>query len=175
MVADDSIHSRVNQNQALHQTIHGPVSIGATYLGPRGSAEQLQLSKPTFPVHSLNVQKNEEFICRETELRILHGKLVASERKDSRPLSCVIHGFGGVGKTQMALAFAYEYLETFDAVFWISADPEKPTEFRRTYGAIGRKLGLISVTTIEEAEVEIIRNWLETEGKRNTRFSLTGS
>lgn len=168
MAAENIIQTKVNQNEAVHQTIYGSVTIGAIYHDLLDFIEPSLLPKPTFSVHSLNIQRNEEFLFRKPELRTLYEKLVISDRKASRPLFCVIHGFGGVGKIQMALEFAYEYMETFEAIFWVSADPEKLTELRRTYGAIGRKLGLISVTTTDEGEVEIIRSQLETEGKSDS-------
>ncbi|KAL8658195.1 MAG: hypothetical protein Q9226_001193 [Calogaya cf. arnoldii] len=36
--------------------------------------------------------------------------------------SIALHGLGGVGKTQSALAYGYRNLDTLDAVFWIVAD-----------------------------------------------------
>ncbi len=35
-----------------------------------------------------------------------------------------INGLGGIGKTQIALEYAYRYSKTYQAVFWISADPQ---------------------------------------------------
>src|SRR6266700_4339770 len=34
-----------------------------------------------------------------------------------------INGLGGIGKTQIALEYAYRYSEAYQAIFWIGADP----------------------------------------------------
>ena len=77
----------------------------------------------------------------------------------------MLHGFGGVGKSETALQFTYRYRLHFDAVFWVSADPAKETEILRTFGAIGRKLLLFDREEVDRAQVEIILNWLQTTGK----------
>ena len=108
-----------------------------------------------FPIHSVNMGENHDFIGREKELGSLHDTLVESHAA-ATPVSCVIHGIGGVGKTQFALKFTYKYKSDFQAVFWISADPEKETEILRTFGAIGRKLRLFDSEDIDQTKVEII-------------------
>ena len=121
------------------------------------------LTPSNFPIHSVNMGENHDFIGREKELGNLHDTLVRSH-VTATPVSCVIHGIGGVGKTQFALKFLYKYRSDFRAVFWISADPEKETEILRTFGAIGRKLRLFDSEDIDQTKVEIIVDWLETTG-----------
>ena len=121
------------------------------------------LTPSNFPIHSVNMAENHDFIGREKELGSLHNTLVESHTT-ATPVSCVIHGIGGVGKTQFALKFTYKYKSDFQAVFWINADPEKKTEILRTFGAIGRKLRLFDSEDIDQAKVEIIVDWLETTG-----------
>ena len=118
---------------------------------------------PNFPIHSVNMAENHDFVGREKELGSLHDTLVESHAI-ATPVSCVIHGIGGVGKTQFALKFTYKYRSDFQAVFWISADPEKETEILRTFGAIGRKLRLFDSENIDQTKVVIIVDWLETTG-----------
>ena len=121
------------------------------------------LTPSNFPIHSVNMGENHDFIGREKELSNLHDTLVESH-SIAKPVSCVIHGIGGVGKTQFALKFTYKYRSDFQAVFWISADPEKETEILRTFGAIGRKLRLFDSEDIDQTKVETIVDWLETTG-----------
>lgn len=64
----------------------------------------------------------------------------------------------------MAVMFTYKYRKYFDAVFWVSAYPPKETEVLRTFGAIGRKLGLFKTEEVDQAQVEIILHWLQTAG-----------
>ena len=96
-------------------------------------------TSPTFPIHCVNIGESHDFCGRGNELNDLYQALMESH-SDAAPVSCVIHGIGGVGKTQTALKFTYKYKSDFEAVFWVSADPEKKTEILRTFGAIGRRL-----------------------------------
>ena len=129
----------------------------------RASYATNALTPSNFPIHSVNMGENHDFMGREKELSSLHDTLVESHAT-ATPVSCVIHGIGGVGKTQFALKFTYKYKSDFQAVFWISADPEKETEILRTFGAIGRRLRLFDSEVIDQTKVEIIVNWLETTG-----------
>ena len=121
------------------------------------------LTPSNFPIHSVSMSENHDFIGRGNELHTLHKMLVKSHN-NAEPVSCVIHGIGGVGKTQFALKFAYKYRSEFQAVFWVSADPERETEILRTFGAIGRRLRLFDSEEIDQAKVEIIVDWLQTAG-----------
>ncbi|KAF2106247.1 P-loop containing nucleoside triphosphate hydrolase protein, partial [Lophiotrema nucula] len=38
--------------------------------------------------------------------------------------SVALHGLGGVGKTQVALAFAYSKIDLLDAIFWVAAETD---------------------------------------------------
>lgn len=118
---------------------------------------------PTFPIYSVNIGENHDFIGGENELEFLYNTLVKLHA-DAKPVSCVIHGIGGMGKTQTALKFTYKYRSDFQAVFWVSADPERGTEILRTFGAIGRKLRLFDTEDNDQAKVEIIVDWLQTTG-----------
>jgi len=116
------------------------------------------------PVHSVNIVENPDFFGRETELDKLKTLLI-DEHKEAKPTACSLHGNPGVGKTQIALKFVYQHRDKFDAVFWVSADPKYATEALRTFGNIGRRLGLFTGDTIEDNHVEIVLEWLQTAGK----------
>lgn len=59
--------------------------------------------------------RNPRFVGREHHLRTIHEVL----RTGSQLLA--LHGVGGVGKTQLAIEYAYHYREHYDLVWWISA------------------------------------------------------
>lgn len=121
------------------------------------------LTPPTFPIYGVSIGENRDFIGGENELDHLYDTLVKL-RADAKPVSCGIHGIGGVGKTQTALKFTYKYRSDFQAVFWVSADPEREIEVLRTFGAIGRKLRLFDTEDIDQTKVETIIDWLQTTG-----------
>jgi len=66
-------------------------------------------------------RRNPFFVGREDMLNQMHDDLV---RHDSTQevLPQVLSGLGGIGKTQLAIEYAYRYREEYDWVFWLRAD-----------------------------------------------------
>jgi tetratricopeptide (TPR) repeat protein len=62
-----------------------------------------------------------------------------------------LHGMGGVGKTQMAVEYAYRSADQYDVVWWIPAD--QPMLVRSSLAALAPSLGLppATATGTEEA------------------------
>jgi tetratricopeptide (TPR) repeat protein/DNA-binding XRE family transcriptional regulator len=65
--------------------------------------------------------RNPFFTGREEILETLHAQLVV-EQAGALTRSSVLHGLGGVGKTQIALEYAYRYSQEYRAIFWIEAE-----------------------------------------------------
>jgi Tetratricopeptide repeat/Caspase domain len=65
--------------------------------------------------------RNKNFTGRSELLGSIR-KLLTAPSGASTPLA--LRGIGGVGKTQVALEYAYRYREFYDVVWWISADEE---------------------------------------------------
>jgi MoxR-like ATPase len=73
--------------------------------------------------------KNKDFFRRETILTELKKWLLSEDLEDPafsaqprRQRHVVLCGMGGIGKTSIAMEFAFTYGDRFDAVFWIRAD-----------------------------------------------------
>ena len=74
--------------------------------------------------------RNSAFTGRREVIRDLRGALTAGTMGI---LSQVIVGLGGIGKTQTALEYAYEYEQEYRYVFWVIAETEQTlnSEFRK--------------------------------------------
>jgi tetratricopeptide (TPR) repeat protein len=70
--------------------------------------------------------RNVHFTGRDALLKELHDQLAAQTTAvvSSRVVPRALQGLGGVGKTQVAIEYAYRYSADYDVVWWISADQE---------------------------------------------------
>jgi hypothetical protein len=76
------------------------------------------------------------FIGRDESLRQLHDLLLAGASGGRRPVG--ISGMGGVGKTQLAVEYAYRYRYYYPGgVFLINARSDWAGEFARLAGRLG--------------------------------------
>src|SRR6266702_5965326 len=87
------------------------------------------VERPTFPgalpaVWNIPYPRNPYFTGREELLRRLAASLRAGETVGiSQPQA--VSGLGGVGKTQLALEYAYRYYQDYEAVLWTRADTQE--------------------------------------------------
>ena len=76
-----------------------------------------------------------------------------------------IAGLGGVGKTQLALAYCYAYLDAYDLIYWLSADSEP--SLGESMVALARRLKLIAPNaTDQQAAGQTVRRWLSQTRQR---------
>ena len=66
-----------------------------------------------------------------------------------------LQGLGGVGKTQLAIEYAWQYRAHYDLVWWISAD--QPVLVPSSLAAMGQVLGLPPATGAEQATQAVLR------------------
>ena len=93
---------------------------------------------PTVTVWGGVPPRNTNFAGRDELLE----QIRASLRQDASAalVPQAVHGYGGVGKTQIAVEFAYRFQDDYDLVWWVTADEER--SIRRSLVSLARRLGL---------------------------------
>src|SRR5581483_10019823 len=72
--------------------------------------------------HHPPFKRNPYFTGRSAQLGTLHRLLSAGKQV---ALTQAISGLGGIGKTQLALEYAYRYQKSYHDIFWASADTKE--------------------------------------------------
>ncbi|CAH0028383.1 unnamed protein product [Clonostachys rhizophaga] len=108
-------------------------------------------------------KENPEFVGRSDILARLQQQLdVGQQQGPAKPFPRVaLYGLGGIGKTQIALAYVYWLRETYPdvAVFWVHSG--KAEQFHEAYASIAREC---NVPGHDDPKVDILRlvkQWLE--------------
>jgi class 3 adenylate cyclase/tetratricopeptide (TPR) repeat protein len=108
-------------------------------------------------------QPNLAFVGRVAELEALQRALVATGRGVVTQPRQAISGLGGIGKTQLALAYAYAHLGDYDLVRWLRA--EEPATLAADYAGLAPVLGLDPSTPNQAALIAAVRGRLERAGR----------
>lgn len=71
-----------------------------------------------------------------------------------------VHGRGGVGKTQIAVEYAYRHAADYELVWWVRA--EESASLAADYAGLYRKLNLAPADTNDQSYMnKTVRGWLE--------------
>ncbi len=89
------------------------------------------------PIWNVPYNRNPHFAGRDEDLNELHVSL--GSREPNKKVAA-IHGLGGVGKTQVAVEYAYRFAKDFQIVWWLSAD--EPATLALMYSKLGQRLGM---------------------------------
>ncbi|KAH0564997.1 hypothetical protein GP486_001612 [Trichoglossum hirsutum] len=85
--------------------------------------------------------RNRSFRHREEMLAQIHKHLSPEISENRAKMNFVtLHGLGGIGKTQIALEYAYRFEASYNARFWVSSDT--PAKIAQGFAEIARKLKL---------------------------------
>jgi tetratricopeptide (TPR) repeat protein len=133
----------------------------------KGSVERASVSDTTPqpfpaalpPVWTVPIPPNPHFKGRQSELCWLRERLSTAEKMPSRPL--VLHGLGGVGKTQIAVEYAWQERAQYDAVLWVEGDT--PENLHANVAALAGPLGLgldAADTPEESVRLDAVIKWL---------------
>jgi hypothetical protein len=102
-------------------------------------------------------------VAREDELRDIHEAL----RGDGSRRTVVLHGLGGIGKTQLAIAYAKRHKENYSAIFWLNIKDEDSLkqsfanvakQILRAYPS-ARWLGTVDMKNLDDV-IDAVKAWL---------------
>lgn len=118
-------------------------------------------TRPAFPgklppIWNIREARNPYFTGRDEMLRRLHEDLASCEHAS---LIQVISGLGGVGKTQLALEYAYRHVNEYEGVWWLRA--ETPATLAEDYAGLAPCLGITVVAdqdaVLREVQTKLMR------------------
>ncbi len=86
----------------------------------------------------------DSFVARDAEVTRLAQIILPTSTDQMRRKVCILHGLGGVGKTQLAVEFVRQHQRSYSAVFWIDGSTKE--KLRRGIADIALRLpqGLFS-------------------------------
>ena len=106
-------------------------------------------------------QRNPNFTGRDDLLTALHASLTSGE---VAAVTQAITGMGGIGKTQLAIEYAYRYRETYDVIWWLRA--EEHVLLVSDYADLGRNLNLPIPDSEPPSEtLQKVKAWLNRNGR----------
>ncbi|MGH4011175.1 MAG: FxSxx-COOH system tetratricopeptide repeat protein [Pseudonocardiaceae bacterium] len=103
--------------------------------------------------------RNPGFVGRDATLVQLRERL----RCGGTAVVQALYGMGGVGKTQMAIEYAYRYAGAYDVVWWVSA--EETGLIGERYAALAAELDLIPPRADTASAVGALRAYLRGHGR----------
>lgn len=118
----------------------GTTSEGATAMTATHTQPAVESGRSTPRIWGNIPPRNPNFTGRVDLLERLSERL--REGTTTTVLPEAIHGMGGVGKTQLAIEYAYRHQSDFDVVWWIPA--ERPGHISQALVELAQRLGLVT-------------------------------
>ncbi|KAA6414181.1 MAG: hypothetical protein FRX48_02543 [Lasallia pustulata] len=129
----------------------------------------------TVPFSLSGIPETENFVGRKEELAKIKE---AFQGDGSQRTVVLLHGLGGIGKTQLAVTFVKEHRDTYSAIFWLNGKNEDT--LKQSFAVMANRLykeypsSALLRTAAEAKDVDqivvTIRQWLS--AKENHRWML---
>jgi hypothetical protein len=119
-----------------------------------------------------DVSEIDHFVAREEELAEMHMTLSG----DGSRRTIVLHGLGGIGKTQLTVAYAKRYKDSYSAVFWLNIKDED--SLKQSFAKVAKqiirqhplasRLSGVNVKENLDEVIDAVKAWLSLPN--NTRW-----
>jgi hypothetical protein len=83
-----------------------------------------ELSRYRVPFSLEGVPRVRKFVDRPAEMAELERVLLPKQEQDQRQQIQILHGLGGIGKTQLVVEFVRRHHRRFSSVFWLDGRSE---------------------------------------------------
>jgi hypothetical protein len=122
----------------------------------------------------IEVHETVHFIAREEELSGIHKTLGG----DGNRQTVVLHGLGGIGKTQLTVAYAKRHKADYSAIFWLNGKDEG--SLKQSFARVARRilqdhpsasrLSAVKEDSSLDEMVAAVKRWLD--HPKNTRWLI---
>jgi hypothetical protein len=121
-----------------------------------------------------NVSDVDHFVARKTELVEIHKALSG----DGSRRTVVLYGLGGIGKTQLSVAYVKRHKDSYSAIFWLNIKDEDSLKqsFVKMARQISRehslalRLSNVDINEVLDEVVDAVKAWLNLP--HNTRWLM---
>ncbi|HVU66852.1 MAG TPA: TIR domain-containing protein, partial [Ktedonobacteraceae bacterium] len=114
------------------------------------------------PIWNIPFARNPFFTGQEHVLARLSEALHPGETDAHGYPRIALSGLGGIGKTQLAVEYAYRHRSAYDAILWVNANTTE--NLMRSYSELARLLKLPDCDAQEqERVVQAVKDWLRKE------------
>ena len=153
----------LNNSEAMQRLIAGIKGIppGPAITGITAIPVEGELPEPgPLPFGSrLPFNRNVLFTGRENALQTLANDLLLKDA--GLPIIQAVSGMGGIGKTQLAVEFAYRYGRNFKGVHWLNA--ADPDILKSEIALCGKEMGLLPWPETQAEQVALtVQVWKQT-------------
>jgi hypothetical protein len=126
------------------------------------------------PFSLSDVTETQHFVAREEELTEMHAALSNNGSRST----VILHGLGGIGKTQLSIAYAKRHKDKYSAIFWLNIKDEDSVKqsFAKLVRQILRNqpsaepLNRVDMGGKLDEVVDAVKAWLSLPG--NTRWLM---
>ncbi|KFY31766.1 hypothetical protein V493_00848 [Pseudogymnoascus sp. VKM F-4281 (FW-2241)] len=116
----------------------------------------------------------ERFVAREAELSEMRRELSG----DCSRRTVILHGLGGIGKTQLSVAYAKRHKDSYSAIFWLNIKDED--SLKQSFAKMARQISREHPSTLRlsnldineslDEVVDVVKAWLSRPN--NTRWLM---